>query len=454
MPTPFANCFQVLKAGCAERKPESFCWIIGAILAWFLLPGLHFDWKAYGQSDSIPIVVNDQISDQEVDSTLQGFSGSDWSPTVREVFRIDNIPITELSIFDRDISHLADGQTEFHYGIAARAFYSNDQRIEWTGQEETFGVEGVLSGNARRRIGNWDTGVWAEFYLNQPFDRNILVDDPDRVSFRSNFDIDTFEISQLFLTARQGDWLFAFGKMTTPFGRAYYPQYTNSRADGPFIRTESILWRETGLVAQYDPGYWVFTAGVLNGGDERDTNSSKALIARMGIDTGNFVMGASIKAQDGISSEHQKTFNNHVGLDAMFQHGRFRLSGEVIYDEYGFRKPGVAFHDIFWRRSLYYRQQNEALRDPITGVGYYVNLDMFFDSWTVSLNYGEFFPEQIGDPRHDETNRRGLIRLIRHTGRNTDFYLIGLIENELPVPAQAGTDRIPWWILGGCEFRL
>ncbi len=406
---------------------------------------------------TIPSMSQESSTNGSSDSNTEIVESTDVAPVLigtDKFFRIDNLPITDVRTFKRDSNGLADGQTDYAFGFSGRGYYINDQRIEWTGQEETFGVEAVLTGRIRRQIGNWDTGLWAEFYLNQPFDRNILVDHPDRASFRSNFDIDTFEISQLFLTARQGDWLFALGKMATPFGRAYYSQYTNSREDGPFIRTESILWRETGAVAQYDPGIWVFTAGLFNGGDERDANSSKALIARVGIDTGNFVIGASIKAQDGIGSEHQKTFNNHVGLDAMFQRGIFRLSGEVIYDQYGFRKPGVSLQDIYWRRSLYYRQQNQGIDNPITGVGYYVNLDVTLERWTFSVNYGAFFPEQIGDPRHDENNRRGLVKIIRHTSRNTDFYLIGIVENELPVPAQTGTERIPWSIIGGFEFRL
>jgi hypothetical protein len=361
------------------------------------------------------------------------------------------IPVSDVSWFDRDfcVRH-----NHCCVDALARAYYSNDQRIEWTGQEATFGVEAVLAGAVHRQVGLWETAVWGEFYLNQPFDRNLLADTPERRSYLSNFDIDIFEISQLFLTARRGDLMFALGKMVTPFGRAYYPQYENSRQDGPFIRTESILWRETGFVIQYDPGILVLTSGVMNGGDDRDANSSKALLARLGVDTGNFVAGASIKYQDGIGSEGQKSFNNHVGLDVMCRRGICTLSAEVIYDQYGIRRPGFDPDDIFWRHDIYYRQQNEGLYDPITGVGYYVNLDINLDRWTWMLNYGEFYPEHIGDPKHDVTNRRGIIKLIHHTRANVEAYGMLLVENSPPVPVQADRERTPWAVLFGFQFGI
>ena len=34
--------------------------------------------------------------------------------------------------------------TDYYFSALARAYLVNDQRIEWTGQEETFGVEGVI----------------------------------------------------------------------------------------------------------------------------------------------------------------------------------------------------------------------------------------------------------------------------------------------------------------------
>lgn len=347
--------------------------------------------------------------------------------------------------------------TEFQDGYSfaglARTYYANDQRIEWSGQEETFGAEAIVAGGASRNMNGWQTGVMGEFYLNQPFDRNRLVDTPQRASYSSNFEFETFELSQLYLHTRHGDWLFGLGKMVTPFGRTYFPIYSNNRNDAPFIRTESILWRETGLLFQYDPGIWTFTGALTNGGPNRDTNSSKAGIGRVGIDTPSCAVGASVKWQDGIGSENQKMANNHVGIDAMIRRGPFTLSGEAIYDEYGFRQANFNPDDITWGRSIYFRDQNYRDRQGITGVGYYVDLVYDRENWLCQLNYGEFYPQQIGDPSHDAPTRRAIIKAVRHLNPFADVYIVVALENDLP-NAQAGRTRKGCAILTGFQVSL
>lgn len=348
-------------------------------------------------------------------------------------------------------------QPFYHIDLLARGYYLNDQRIQWSGQEETFGVEGMIAPVIHHNFGSWETTFESEFYLNQPFDRNVLSDTAERRSYAANFDIDSFEISILQLTVRNGPWAFSIGKMETPFGRTYSRLFSNARMDAAFIRTESILWRETGFLLQYDPGIWVipvkFAAAITNGSVDRDTNSSKALVSRVGIETDDWALGASVKLQDGIGSEGQKMFNNHVGLDAMVRRGSIELSGEVIYDEYGFRRPGFDPDDITWKRSIYYRELNRALNVPISGVGYYVNLDYEAPFWACSLNYGQFHPRAIGDPRHDIVQRRGIVKLIHHLSASLDSYALVMIENEGYL-AQDGRPRRGFVVLAGFEYAL
>ncbi len=341
----------------------------------------------------------------------------------------------------------------YHVGGAARGYYINDQRIEFTGQEATFAVEGVVDGGIHQQIGLWEAMVETELFLNQPFDRNVLVDTAERASWAGNFDIDPFVISQLYLGARRGDVYAAIGRFVTPFGRFYYPLYRNNFDDSPFIRSEAILYRETGILGQWDPEGWVFTAALTNGGPNQDTNSSKALVARAGIDLPNFACGASIKRQDGIGSEGQKTFNQHVGLDAMVRGGGWTFSGEIIYDEYGLRRPGLMPDDIFWGRSLYYRDLNKAFHEPISGVGYYLNLGYEGPSWSLTFNYGEFYPEQLGVPQHDATSRRGLVKASRFWSPNLETYAVVMVENDLPDSFGFRTRRGQYLLLGA-QFSL
>jgi hypothetical protein len=334
-----------------------------------------------------------------------------------------------------------------------RSFYLNDQRVQWSGNEETFGVEAIVAPRVHYDFGTWQTSVEGEIYLNQPFDRNVLIDTPERASYRANFDIPVVEISQLFVSATRGNLTFTMGKFVTPFGRTYFPLYTNARLDAPFIRTESILWRETGIWCQYSRGLFVADVAMVNGSEEMDTNSSKSVIGRLGLDGKYAAVGFSVKIQDGIGSESQKQYNNHIGIDAMVRWRWFTLSSEVIYDEYGFRRPGFDPLDITWGRSIYYRDQNYELDSPVTGTGYYVDLLCDLKPFTVSLNYGEYFPQELGIPEHDLTQRRGIFKGTYAATPSFKFYAAGILEIS-GYTAQAGRPRQGWVMLFGMQWTL
>jgi hypothetical protein len=345
----------------------------------------------------------------------------------------------------------ASSDFTYHFGGKGRGYYINDQRIEFTGVEATFAVEGVIEGGLIQRAGGWDLSFQTQLFLNQPFGKNILVDNPERQSFAANFDIDPLQISQLYLGARNGDVFVALGRFVTPFGRFYFPNYRNNFDDSPFIRSEAILFRETGLLLQWDPSIWVIQAALTNGSFQQDTNSSKALVARVGIDQPWYALGTSVKWQDGNGSESQKAFNNHAGVDAMVRYGSWTLSGEAIYDQYGLRKPGTPLNSITWGRSLYYRDYSNGLDIPITGFGYYMNLGYEGPQWTLMLNYGEFYPQHIGVPQQDAVTRRGLIKASRHWTQHFETYGVVLLENDLPNAFDSSTRR-GTYVIGGCQF--
>src|SRR5262245_49568485 len=337
----------------------------------------------------------------------------------------------------------------YHLGGKARGYYINDQRIEFTGMEDTFAVEGVFDAGILQRSGDWEFSLESQIFLNQPFDRNQLADTRERRSFLANFDIDPLQISQLTIGARRGDYYVALGRFVTPFGRFYFPNYRNNFDDSPFIRSEAILFRETGLLLQWDPSIWTITAALTNGGFQQDANSSKALVARVGIDQPWYALGTSVKWQDGNGSEGQKAFNNHAGFDAMVRRGNWTLSGEAIYDQYGRRRPGTPLQAITWGRSLYYRDMNNGLNRPITGYGYYVNAGYETPLWTLMLNYGEFYPQQLGRPRHDAISRRGLVKASYHWTPHFETYTVLLLEHFLPHSFDNSTRRGIYVIIGG-----
>jgi hypothetical protein len=346
-------------------------------------------------------------------------------------------------------------QEDFTYYLSGkgRGYYINDQRIEFTGLEETFLVEGVLAGGIQQQSGSWLLSCDGEFFVNQPFERNIYQDSPIRQSFAHNFDPNPFQISQLNLSAQNGNWKGTLGRFATPFGRYYYPIYRNSFDDSPFIRSEAIIYRETGLMLEWTPSNWSFAAALTNGGFEGDTNSSKALVARAGYEGECFACGVSIKEQDGTGSENQKNYKTHYGVDALVRAGCWSLSTEAIYDVYGLRRP-FPQDDIFWGRSLYWRDVNKGPWQPIHGFGYYVNLQYQSPRWTMLANYGEFYPEQLGIAKHDQTNRRGLVKASRHWTPLFETYAVVMLETDLPQAFAPVKDRNGVYYILGCQFSL
>lgn len=405
-------------------------------------------------ANGLPPVVKSQVRPLppvEYPATVFGSPDVDFTPAPCVVPESDCFDFGCTRPAERDCwSCLAAG---LDLGVVARGYYFNDQRIEWSGMEATCGAEGVFNPVFRNRSGDWETTVEGEFYFNQPFEDNVLIDTPERASYLGNYEVDIFQISKLSITCRRGDFAVTAGKIMTPFGRTHFPLFTNAWVDAPFIRTESILWRETGLLLRYDPGCLEVDVAMTNGGPAGDANSSKALVSRAGLRGENWCAGISIKLQDGIGSEDQKMFNNHVGADFMVRRGPFTLSGEVIADEYGFRRPTFDPNDITWRRSIYYREQNYRLHEPITGLGYYLNLGFEHDCWGVCLNYGEFRPQQLGDPRHDITNRRGIVKVAYSLSDRLQLYTVIMSETAGYI-AQTNRPRKGGVLITGLQWTL
>jgi hypothetical protein len=346
----------------------------------------------------------------------------------------------------------ADGR-EISLGAIARVNYLHDQRYEFTGNESTFGVESQMAGIIEEPLGWGQARLLGEFYLNQPFDRNRLVDYAERESFEHNFDVEPFEISQLTIDWSCGDWRATWGRFITPFGRYHLPLFSNARNDAHFVRGEVVLFRETGLLLEYQPRIWRLALAMTNGSDGRDTNSSKGVISRCGFDVENAVGGLSVKWHDGIGSEGQKEFNRYAGFDLLLRSGSWGLASEFVYDQHGMRRPGLDLNEISWGRSLYNRQLNIGWNKPISGVGYYTSLIYHDDCRTWTLGYGQYFPQQIGDPIHDMSTRRVLGQLQQDWSPHLSGFVTSFWENTMP-RAQADRPRHGFFVLTGLQYSF
>ena len=312
--------------------------------------------------------------------------------------------------------------------IDARSYFLNDQRIQWSGAEATFGSEAILSGKISRKIRKSEIFALGEFRINQSFDGNILIDDY-RKQYVQNFKTDRFQIAQLYVGFKTGNLKISLGKKNSMFGKDNLIHLTNGEIFQPFIRTESILWWETGLFIGYRSGIFCLDLSIVNGGPDKDTNSSKAAVVRGGIELKNISFGISAKMQDGIGSEWQKQYKNHLGFDLTLRSSNISIYSEGIYGEYGFRKEFDS-SDIFWGKSFYYRDQFYKEETPITGIGGYIGVRYKNDKLLLDLNYGEFHPEEIGDPYHDTPVKRGIAKFVYNPGKGFSIYTGILVEND------------------------
>jgi hypothetical protein len=317
-----------------------------------------------------------------------------------------------------------------HIGMDAlfRAYMLNDQRIQWSGLETTFGVESVLTASIQKKLKKGTLDVCTQLFVNQPFNKNILADE-SRQKYLQNFQGDTVEVKQLYVKFTRGNFAIGLGKHPTIFGRDFTVGFSNAFFDYPFIRNEVILNFETGLFIRYSPGIFTFDLAVVNGSENMDTNSSKGGMARIGLKGQNWGFGISAKFQDGIGSEWQKQYKNHAGVDFMFKSGAFRVASELIYDEYGFHRQ-YNIDDVFWGRSYYYRDIFYQYKTPITGVGGYLDVQYETAKFFLELNYGEYYPKKIGHPYHDDPIKRVLVKLRLCLAEGFHVFAVGLFENS------------------------
>jgi hypothetical protein len=330
-----------------------------------------------------------------------------------------------------------------------RGYMRDDQRIEWSGLENTFGAEGVLRPSFVSRTGDWVVATEGEFFLNMPYGSSILSD-PQRDLYRSNFQVQTFQIQQLFVEASYEDFTVRIGKSRTPFGRYQSPMYTNSMEDAQFLRTDVIGFFETGIFFRYRPNEWVVDLAIVNGEPDLDTNSSKGIITRIGYETACWTAGFSAKYQDGISSEYQKRYDNVIGVDGSVALGRFLIYGEAVYDVHGFhRNPAddPQFNPLnLGVRSLYGRDVfgGDA---GITGMGAYIGVTYRADTWLVDLSYGSYQPQKIGVPASDAPTDRLLLKTAYVAARNLEVFFIALCENKRPAdPPLDGGQPYAFWL--------
>jgi hypothetical protein len=379
------------------------------------------------ESQPVPIDVQPGGPDESAASRILGNSCESPSPIL-------SLDPGLQEFFTSPLRYQTGSGTVLQLNGLLRGYWRNDQRIYWSGLENTFGAEGVLCPVVQSYHGEWTFTSAGEFFINQRYGSSILSD-PQRDLYRANFQIDQFDIFQLFGQVQYGDLILRIGKSRTPFGNYEGPIFTNSLLDAPFIRTEVIPWAETGLFLHYEPGWLSADVAVVNGEPNLDTNSSKGVSARLGINRPMWTLGASLKAQDGISSEFQKRYNNVYGMDWSVRWRHWIVYGETTYDLYGFRhnfdKSGNPLN--LGVRSLYHRDVFTGTdNNPAHGIGYYVAVGYRNKRWLLDGSFGSYYPQHLGIPAHDTPIHRGVFKIAYFVTPNLQIYTVGLAENIRP----------------------
>lgn len=328
-----------------------------------------------------------------------------------------------------------------------RGYYFSDQRLI-NGQETTFAGEAGITTNYLEKLPWGDVIAHGEVLLTQDNGKNV-IEAENNGSFTA-YETKTFDISELFVGISGTSSTVKVGKTRSPFGRYYFPVFSNSRFDAPFIRTEAIIWRETGVFYSFVKTHFSLDIALTNGEKEQDMNSSKAGIARIGTGGRNWAFGVSAKQQDGTGSEHLKVYKNHLGADFMLRAGTsVIISGEFIYDEYGARQSFL--RGVTGRTSLYYRDVY-LTGDAITGIGGYLDVSYIKAKWLLNANYGEFHPEDIGIIYHDKPIRRGLLKAAYNITSRLRAFAVELKEANRPADPRRGKVVEHNAVMAGLQF--
>ncbi|HEV3143516.1 MAG TPA: hypothetical protein VGZ47_06475 [Gemmataceae bacterium] len=314
-----------------------------------------------------------------------------------------------------------------------RGYFRDDQRILWSGLEQTFGAEGILRPLLMSVQGKWAISAEGEFYLNEPYGSSILSD-PTRNLYKANFDVQTFQIFQLYAQLQRGDFLIRLGRSRTPFGQYDSPTFSNAMIDAPFLRTEVIGFVNTGLFFRYQPQGWSVDVAVVNDQADLATNSSKGLVSRLGIDRPNWTLGASAMVRDGVSSDQQKQFNNVFGFDGSARFGQFTAYGEATYDQHGFVHNFALLGDPagLGVRDLYGRDVFKGDNQRIGGLGFYTGVRFRNDRLMIDGCYCFYYPEQIGISFHDAQIHQGVLKAAYSITPHFQIFSFGIVENYRP----------------------
>ena len=86
---------------------------------------------------------------------------------------------------------------------------------------------------------------------------------------------------------------------------------------------------------------------------------------------------------------------------------------------------------IPWPTSIYHRDVYDRGK-PIWGYGAHVVFRWDRGPWKTYVSYGEYYPDHIGEPMHDEPVKRFLVSARRAFLEDGSLYWMLILENDRP----------------------
>ena len=373
-------------------------------------------------------------------------SGPEWPGRFRGVPTsvTDSIPPAPATLLRAEAD---DGRRSAQLGVrpeggntsvrtTVRAYLLDDLRIQWSGVEATFGVEGAVELDHSRPGPFGPLEVRGRFDLNSTWRQAVLAGDgTNRDDYLATFDVDPFYLANLYVTFETPGLTWQVGKFPSPAAAAFRKELGlglfNSGLDAPFVHTEIVDRREIGVGLGKRHGSWGWKFAVTNGEEDLDTNSAKAsmLLLELGSREGRLFKLFG-KVQDGIRSEAFKAPASYAGFGVYAgRPQRVRFAFEATVDTHGLYRDYTG--PITWPTSIYHRDVYDG-GDPIWGYGAHVVFRRDRGPWQACLSYGEYYPDHIGLPEHDEPVKRFLLSARRAFRGDGSFYWMLILENERP----------------------
>ncbi len=306
-------------------------------------------------------------------------------------------------------------------------YYLNNQQIQHTGNECTFGaftdVELTL-----RPYSNFNIYSKGLFRLQQELDSTARG--------YEKYTKEPFEVRTLFIgieTKKCGR--VCLGKLEKGAGNFNYPDFVPADIFIPLDRTR-ILRYDTGIFWDFGRRGWQARTALINGVEELDSNSAKGLFIQIEksskvSDSLRGEAGVFAQVQDGRGSTPIKYDDNYIGTFLALDAGRLRLDTGAAYHYYGYgdyrenMERAIDEHNYGTDFDLEEGYNFDNPKENKEGLSWHISADivnLFMENLKFSLSYSGFIPNLESCERRADKIKDRFVSTIIYNIENLDIF--------------------------------